>query len=120
MSIFGKKQSSSDVSGQLDKLYKELSLQIAVNQELKQENETLKKEVLSQKKGMARFESNLRINPLSQLDILHEELCVMNDKAQEIMQNKNENVQEQMTTRIKEICTDAFELLNKIKQLRKT
>ena len=118
MNLFGKKQSSFDASAQLDKLYKELSLQISVNQELKQENEGLKNEVLSQKKEMARFESNLRTNPLSQLDILHQELSYMNDKAQEIMHDKNEHVQEQMTVHVKDICTDAFELLNKIKEIR--
>lgn len=118
MSIFGKKQSSSDVSGQIDKMYKELALQIEVNQELKKENESLKDAVLSQQKEMARFETNLRTNPLSQLDILHQELRFMNEKAGEIMQDKNDNVQEQMNQHVKDICTDAFELLNQIKEIR--
>jgi hypothetical protein len=119
MSIFTKKQTSSDISTQIDKLYKELSMQIEVNQELKNENESLKNAVLSQKKEMARFEQNLRTNPLSQLEILHKELSFMNEKVHEIMSGQNEAVQEQMNGHVKAICTDAFELLNQIKELQK-
>ena len=119
MSIFTKKQTSSDISTQIDKLYKELALQIEMNQELKNENETLKDAVLSQQKEMARFETNLRTNPLSQLDILHQELSFMNSKVDEIMMGQNETVQNQMNLHVKAICTDAFELLNQIKGLKK-
>ena len=116
MSIFGKKP-SSDLSQQIDKLYKELGLQIEVNQELKNENESLKSEVLSQKKEMARFEKNLRINPLSQLEILHQELSFINEKVDEIIKDQSESVKQQMRVNVKEICTDSFELLNQLKKL---
>lgn len=119
MSLFSKKTTSPDFSNQLDKHYKELAMQISMNQELKKENEDLKDKVLSQTKDMARFEEELRTNPLSQLNILHQELCYMNENIEEIMENKNELLQEQMNERVKDICTDAFELLNLIKDIRK-
>ena len=118
MSIFGKKQ-TSDISHQIDKLYKELGLQIEVNQELKNENELLKSEVLSKQKEMARFEKNLRINPLSQLEILHQELSLINDKIDQIIVDQEESVKEKMRESVKEICTDSFELLNQLKSLSK-
>lgn len=116
MTIFGKKP-VSDLSSQIDKLYKELSLQIEVNQELKHENASLKGEVLSQQKEMARFEKNLRLNPLSQLETLHHELCFINEKVDEIIQDQSESVKEEMKINAKEICTDSFELLNQLKKL---
>ena len=118
MSIFGKKQ-TTDISHQIDKLYKELGLQIEVNQELKNENELLKSEVLSQQKEMARFEKNLRINPLSQLEILRQELSFINERIDKIVVNQEESVKEKMKESVKEICTDSFELLNQLKNLSK-
>ena len=118
MSIFGKKQ-TSDISGQIDKLYKELGLQIEINQELKKENESLKDKALSHQKDMARFESELRTNPLSQLDILHKELSFMNKEIESLTNGQNSMVKEKMTISAKDICTDAFELLNQLKELSK-
>ncbi len=116
MSIFNKK-SSSDMSGQIDKLYKELALQIEVNQELKNENEKLKNNLLSSQKEMARFEKNLRSNPLSQLEILHKEMNYILKNTSAIIEGQNDRVRTEMICRSKDICKDGFELLNQLKRL---
>lgn len=114
MSIFGKRE-TADISAQIDKLYKELALQIEVNQELRKENESLKDTALSQQKELARFEKNLRINPLSQLEILRKELYYMTQNSQDLLQDQKDMVKSQMIDHAKEISTDAFELANQLK-----
>ncbi len=101
---------------QIDKLYKEVSMQIEMNQELKQDNETLKKELLAHQKELARFKEKLRSNPLSQLKVLHEELSIISEQVDEIIENEGEDFALHILGTTRQICVDAFNLLSTLKE----
>lgn len=101
---------------QLDALTREIAMQVEMNQELKSHNHELKIELLSQQKALARFEANLRQNPLSQLKILHQELVHTQAQLDTLLENKNTAFSQELLTLSKAICTDAFALLNDLKK----
>lgn len=113
MALFKKKTSHS--GDQLEKLYQEVNLQVEMNRELKESNESLKRDLMSHKKELARFEQELRSKPLSQLQILSQELTIMHNEVESIVKDDKElacNLLEITRT----ICVDAFELLNTLKE----
>ena len=114
MALFKKRTANS--LEHIDKLYKELSMQIEMNQELKKDNESLKKELLGQQKELARFKKNLREQPLSQLKILHQELSFLCQEVESIIQEQGEPLATEMLAITRDICVDAFELLNILKK----
>ncbi len=113
MPLFKKK--STPTGDQLEKLYQEVNLQVQMNRELKESNESLKRDLMSHKKELARFEQELRSKPLSQLQILSQELTIMHQEADSIVQNDKELACKLLEI-TRTICIDAFELLNTLKE----
>lgn len=100
---------------QIDKLYKELSMQIEMNQELKKDNESLRKDLLGQQKELARFKKNLRTQPLSQIKILNQELSMLNEEIHTILESNNATLGTEMLATTREVVVNAFDLLNALK-----